>query len=244
MSDDWDAEDIEIPTIPPLNQGSWDDEDAEDDMNVKASWDDEDESEEEKPKEQAKTTSAAPKKKKTLKEKIAEKQEAEERRKAELAAKAQAKAEEPDETPEERKARLQKAVLESDMQNTRDLFSGLAVTSTDETSKIETMVPESRVEFDEYVKLLGDKLHTFQDSTHYTYFVENLLRSLMVPLSVDDSRKISSVVTAMVSEKQKAQKDASKKKKPKKASLKTGPSGAYDTANYDDVVYDEYDDFM
>ena len=66
---------------------------------------------------------------------------------------------------------------------------------------------------------------------------------MIVPLQVDDIRKLSTTITAMMNEKQKQQKDAGKKKKNTKKTLKTMPGNGVDTTNYDDV-YDEFDDFM
>lgn len=59
------------------------------------------------------------------------------------------------------------------------------------------------------------------------------MRELLVPVNVEDARRISSSITAMINEKQKAQKEVGKKKKAKKATLKTAPSGDMDTTNYD-----------
>ncbi|TPX71054.1 hypothetical protein SpCBS45565_g01299 [Spizellomyces sp. 'palustris'] len=243
---DWDEEDQEfaIPSIPVLNKGAWDDEDADDDE-VKASWEDSDEDEPKK--EESKPVVAAPvKKKKTIAQKLAERKAEEERKKAELATKrAENNAEQDnEETPEERKARLQRAVLDSDLENAKDLFGGIsAPTEETSTSKIETMNPNSQAEFDDYEKACMEKFSAFDKKTHYSYFVESLIRDLLVPLNVDDTRRISSSITAMINEKQKAQKEIGKKKKGKKATLKTTPSGDMDTTNYDDV-YDEFEDFM
>ncbi|KAJ3291009.1 Eukaryotic translation initiation factor 3 subunit J [Borealophlyctis nickersoniae] len=244
---DWDDEDIEVkvPVIPIIKKGDWDDEDAEDE-DVKAAWDDDDE-EEEKPAPKTSSTPTTPptpaKKKQNIKKTIAAKKEEEERKKRELAAK-RAEDEFADETPEERKLRLQKQVMEADFEHTKDLFGGISSASANEapaSSKMESMNPDTKADFDEYVKVVMEKFSTFEKSSSYSYFVETLLRDLLVPLNVDDTRRISSSLTAMLNEKQKASKDA-KKKKGGKGALKTGPKGV-DTTNYDDV-YDEFEDFM
>lgn len=76
-------------------------------------------------------------------------------------------------------------------------------------------------------------------------FVESLLREMVVSLSVDDTRKISSALTAMLSEKQKANKATGKKKINKKVTATVMARGVdttdYGTGNHYD---DEFDDFM
>ena len=79
--------------------------------------------------------------------------------------------------------------------------------------------------------------------SQYSYFIEELVRDLAVALSVDDIRKLISTLTAMMNEKQKAQKESGKKKKSTKKSVKTVGGSGVDTTNYDDV-YDDFDDFM
>ncbi|KAJ3035047.1 Eukaryotic translation initiation factor 3 subunit J [Rhizophlyctis rosea] len=249
MADEWDDEEVEVQvSVPVVNKGAWDDEDVEDE-DVKDDWDvSDDEKKEEEKKEDSKPTAAAPaKKKKGLAAAIAARKEEEEKKRQELAAKKanqQADDEDDYETPEEKKARLQKQVMESDFENTKALFA-VSTPSPSGSSKIETMKPSTKPEFDEYIKVVMEKFSSFEKSSQYSYFVENLLRDLLVPLNVDDTRRISSSITAMINEKQKAAKDVGKKKKgaaAKKTTLKTGPSGM-DTTNYDDV-YDEFDDFM
>ncbi|KAJ3052391.1 Eukaryotic translation initiation factor 3 subunit J [Rhizophlyctis rosea] len=275
MADEWDDEDVDVKvTIPVPSKGQWDDEDAEDEevkvrnsltfetfhqaihlttYTFQSSWEDSDE-EVKKPAEEEKNPATsptaatpAPKKKKGLAAAIAARKEEEEKKRAELAAKKKnVEAEEEDdyETPEEKKARLRKQVMEADFENTKALF-GVSTPAPTAASKIESSNPSTKPEFDEYIKVVMEKFSSFEKSPQYSYFVENLLRDLLVPLNVDDTRRISSSITAMVNEKQKAAKDAGKKKKGavgKKSNLQTGPKGL-DTTNYDDT-YDDFDDFM
>jgi translation initiation factor 3 subunit J len=65
---------------------------------------------------------------------------------------------------------------------------------------------------------------------------------MVVSLSLEDTRKISSTLTAMINEKQKAQKSGGKKKKGK-ISLQATPRGDLDMTNYE-KTYDDFDDFM
>ncbi|KAI9093015.1 eukaryotic translation initiation factor 3 subunit J [Phlyctochytrium arcticum] len=247
--EDWENEDdaVIVPALGLVAKGSWDDEDADDD-DVKESWEDsEEEGAAAKPKaetSQPVAAGAAPKKKKTLAQKIAERKEEDERKRAEFAARKHADVDE-DETPEERKERLARAVVEADLENAKDLFVGTPAPSSAATeSKLESMDPTTKPEFDTYIQTCMQKFSTFEGKSQYPYFVEALIRDLLVPLGVDDTRRISSSISAMINEKQKAQKAVNNKKKPKKAGLgKSAPGGALDTTNYDEV-YDEFEDFM
>ena len=132
------------------------------------------------------------------------------------------------------------------MDNAKDLFAGLSVNSTDDLSvksKLDRLDPKTSAEFDEFKTVLMERISPLESRTPYAAFVENLMRDLIIPLKVDDIRKLSSTLTAMMNEKQKQSKDASKKKKNSKKTIKTTPGGDLDTTNYDDV-YNDFDDFM
>ncbi|KAI8930228.1 translation initiation factor eIF3 subunit-domain-containing protein [Entophlyctis helioformis] len=225
---------------------SWDDEDAED-GDVKDSWDASDDDEEKKPapKSPASTTSSVvvpPKKKKTLAQKLAEKKEEEERRKQELAERAAKAKEEADqdagESAADRKARLARSVMESDLENAKALLGDLAAVGGIPPAQgaIESLHPKSRGDFDDFVKVVMKKFSTFESMPQYSYFVEALMRDMVVSLNVDDTRRISSSLTAMINEKQrvlKEQQAKGKKKAAAKVALKAAPSGDRDTTNYD-----------
>ncbi|KAI8914826.1 eukaryotic translation initiation factor 3 subunit J [Powellomyces hirtus] len=228
---DWENEETEVVVASTVvTKGAWDDEDADEDE-VKSSWEDSDDGAEKAA--PAKPVAAPPKKKSTLAQKLAERKEEEERKAAEKAARLankQADDEDLDETPEERKARLAQAVIDSDLQNAKNLFG---VSTPQSSSKIETMNPSTRPEFDDYVKECMAKFSKFESKTQYSYFVEALVRGLLVPLNVEDTRRISSSISAMINEKQKATKTTvASKKKPKKAMLGKAGDGM-DTTNYD-----------
>nr|KAJ3403927.1 Eukaryotic translation initiation factor 3 subunit J [Polyrhizophydium stewartii] len=136
--------------------------------------------------------------------------------------------------------------MESDFENAKALFGDLAVSGgiPKPEGAIELQEPKSRGEFDDFVKLVMKKFSTFEKMPQYTYFVESLVRELALPLSVDDTRKVTTSLNAMINEKQKALKDnKGKKKGAAKQSLKTEPSDSRDTTNYDDYN-DDFDDFM
>eukprot|EP00842_Homolaphlyctis_polyrhiza_P000560 jgi/Hompol1/1504/HPOL_003818-RA len=149
------------------------------------------------------------------------------------------------ESPDERKARLARSVMESDLENAKALLGDLALAGgiPKAAGAIETMNPKSRGEFDDFIKVLMKKISTFEKLPQYTYFVESLLRDLVVPLNVEDTRRVSSSLNAMINEKQKAAKGPAKggKKAAPKTVLKSGPSVDRDLTNYDDVAYDDDD---
>lgn len=101
--------------------------------------------------------------------------------------------------------------------------------------------PSSRPEFDEYLKHLSAKISTFEGSAHYSYFVESLVRCAVASMSLDDTRKVSSSLTAMISEKQKAQSNSKKKKKGVSLKMAKGGDSTY---GGEDLYSGQYDDFM
>ncbi|KAJ3127137.1 hypothetical protein HK098_006682 [Nowakowskiella sp. JEL0407] len=251
MSDDWENEDDwekEVaPVVPLQTKGQWDDEDV-DESNIKQSWDDEDEEEPQPPKKTAplpptaKKPATKTKEVSKLKQKIAER-EAEEKLR-QKAGKDLRGVNGGDfdayklETPEERQKRLQ---LESDLENAKELFGVDDTKDKESSSVLDTLVPKSKEEFDQYISALTERTKLFENHGLYMYFVETLTRKLTSALTVENTRKLSSTLTAISNEKQKAAKDAaSKAKKPKKVALKSGK--ANDLANYDDDGGD-FDDF-
>ncbi|KAJ3411450.1 Eukaryotic translation initiation factor 3 subunit J [Chytridiales sp. JEL 0842] len=244
---DWENEDTDIPavTIPVVNPSQWDDEDASD-GDVKDAWDaSESESEKKNPPTGQSPVVSKPKQKKTLQQKIQERKEAEERKRMEALKKMKGEEGDGEETPEERKARLEKAVREADLENAKDLFGvGEVAVVPAKESFLETMRPKGRDEFVKFSQLLVAKLAVHEKSPGYPSFVETLARDLSLSLSVEDIKKVSSTLTILANEKQKALKPAANKKKGALKSVKTiSKGGDLDTTNYDDV-YNELDDFM
>ncbi|KAJ3226840.1 Eukaryotic translation initiation factor 3 subunit J [Chytriomyces hyalinus] len=256
--DDWDNdEELGIPpvVIPPVvatGGGNWDDEDAEDNVNVQDDWDaSEDESAESKPASATASSGSAvaapPKKKKGLKEAIAARKAEEEKKKLAAIEAAKRKEEEDAlETPEERKRREEMSVRESDLQNAKDLFAGIADAPAPAASFLDTMKPKTKDEFESYKKQLVEKISTNEKATNYGQFVENLTRDLCVSLSVDDIKRISSALTVLANEKQKAAKPAAAAKKKGGKGIVAGVSAksGVDMTNYAEDDYDEFDDFM
>ncbi|KAH7051857.1 translation initiation factor eIF3 subunit [Linnemannia elongata] len=241
---DWENDDvIEAPVIPAKKQ--WEDEDADSD-DIKEDWDASSESESE---EEAKPA-PAPKPKVTLAEKIAQRNAEAERKKEAAAAKAALVPErETEEEKFERRQREKNAIIESDIANAADLFSGVKVTDGVVTaaSELETMKPRTKDQFNEFTTQLVALIQKHEKQGLYVSFLEGLFRELAQGTRDVDVRKFASTLTTLANEKQKAAKDAlkSKKKGSSKPSLTATKVAAttVDTRDYSND-YDEFDDFM
>jgi len=240
MSDvEWDDE---PPSRTTAVKDRWEGEDEDD---VKDNWDDENDEEvdENKPTDNGQANAVPAKKKKSLKEKIAEK---EEKKRLEQEQKRKEQEEEADMhqlSPEEmatEKARQRQLQEESDLllaMQTFGVSDGVPV-----RGQIDGMEPLSKEDFDKFEELLRAKITKYEKSPHYVPFLENLFRQIAIDLEADDIKRLGSTLTALSNEKAKQQKGTKGKKKKQKASLVVGK----DT---DDVLaetggYDEYDDFL
>jgi len=241
----WDDEDFEpdmdTKTIT-AGTDKWEGED-EDEDGLKDNWDDEDE-EEDKPKVEV---VAKPKKKKTLQEKIKEKEE--KKRQEALEREEERKLLEEAErelTPEEKlaaKLEAQRLQEESDLQLAREAFG--VTDPLPNGPSIDNMTVSNHQEFEELRSLLVKKLSSFERMKEYPLFLENLFRDLCTSVEHEDIKKISSALTSLAQEKQKAAKAAKgTTKKSKKQTLKTGKGTKNDDYGGDDDYYNEYDDFM
>ncbi|KAF9094112.1 Translation initiation factor 3 subunit J component [Mortierella sp. GBA35] len=241
---DWENDDvIEAPVIPAKKQ--WDDEDASDD-DIKEDWDASSESEEEV----AKPAPVAKAPKVTLAEKIALRNaEAERKKEAAIAKQALVPEAETEEEKFERRQREKNAIIESDIANAADLFSGVKVTGGVVTpaSDLETMKPKTKDQFNEYTKLLVDLIQKHEKQGLYASFLEGLFRELSQGVRDVDVRKFASTLTTVANEKQKAAKEAlkTKKKGSTKPSLTaTKVATSVDTRDYSNDYNDDFDDFM
>jgi len=215
---------------------------GEDEDDVKDNWDDDNEEDDEnKPTDNGQVNVVPVKKKKSLKEKIAEK---EEKKRIEQEQKRKEQEEEndaPQLSPEDvaaEKARQRQLQEESDLLLAVETFG----VSDGVRGQIDGMEPSSKEDFDKFEELLRTKITKYEKSPHYVPFLENLFRQVAIDLEADDIKRLGSTLTALSNEKAKQQKGTKGKKKKQKASLVVGK----DT---DDVLaeaggYDEYDDFI
>ncbi|KAJ1945861.1 Translation initiation factor 3 subunit J component [Linderina macrospora] len=245
---DWENEDFDETPVVKVPKKKWGDEDEDSDSSAPDNWDnssDESESEDDddKPK-QAAVPAPKPKVKKSLSERIAERQVEREARKKELLGD-----DDDSEVDEEdivsKKMQVRRAQVESDLQNTEDLFSGLTVKDTKVADVLSTINPKNQAEFDEFRKALVERIQKTQSHRMYVGFLESLIRDLALPLKDVDVRKFSSVLTTLANEKQRAARDAAKGKKKggKKAVVKAPPKEQLDMNDYS-RNFDDFDDFM
>jgi len=242
---DWDDDDFE-PNAPSKvgDVGSskltdkWAGEDEDDD--IKESW--ELSSEEEKEEEVKVEQPVKVKKKKTLAQKIAEKEEA-----AELA-RLEEEAAEAENTPEAilaAKMKQQRLAEEGD----RELFRDLVGVENNSAAggAIDGMVPETREDFERFSKLVSEKFASLEGSDHFQDFAANFIDVLCRDqLNVATLKKVKQSAEAFHSAKLKEEKNKSKaataKNTTKKATLKTGR--ANDHMSLAGGGYDDMDDFM
>lgn len=242
---DWDADDFE-PEGPAAGvalaaggpSDKWDGEDEDDD--VKDAWDAESEEEKE---DDGKEKVVRVKKKKTLAQKIEEKEQAAE--KARLERLAQEEADKNLDTPEGQhaeKLRIQKMTEQNDLKLAKEMM-GIDVS---EGGVIDCMNPETTEEFEELSKAVLEKFNSFEASEHFQDFAENFVKNLCMSLTVPTLKKVKGHVEAFHSTKLKEDKANAakiKKGKPTKSTLKFDTDNQYMTGTAAGG-YDDMDDFM
>lgn len=239
----WDDEDYEPPAaaIPSVPKDKWEGEDSDDD-NIKAAWDQE--SDEEKPKveqtEEERDRAVQKKKKKKLADIIAAKEEA---RLAELEEIAKRRAEldqlNTPEAKQEAKLRLQKMEENANLELAKEMM-GLKVAG----SGIDGMFPETKDQFDELEKAIGDKLQSLVGQENYPEFAEKLVKRICLDMNVASLKKVKLQVEALHSAKLKDEK-AAKSKKPGKGGRTTVKMDLdKDLLSGGVGDYDDMDDFM
>jgi translation initiation factor 3 subunit J len=228
---------------PAVVRSKWDGEDKEEEGTPVSDW--EESSEEESEEEEKVAPVAPPKKKGTLKAKLAEKE-------AQKALKHSDSDDSEDSDsdavldPREKARRDKERELKADLNNAADLLGGAALGGT--SSEIDSLISFQPRTKDDFEKL-SDRIIEFIIKRHqskplFPTFIEYHARALAMPLKDVEVRKVASGLTTLANEKQKEQRDkASGKKKPKAAS-KPGLAGAKTSSKLDTRVYDEaLDDF-
>ncbi|KAI0749698.1 eukaryotic translation initiation factor 3 subunit J [Daedaleopsis nitida] len=244
---DWEDSDEDVPKptssapVPKKPAKSkWEGEDEDEDGPV-SDWEASSSEEEDKP---ASAPVAPPKKKGTLKAKLAEK----EKEKA-----ARAAAEDPDYDedavldPREKARRDKERELAADLNNAAELFGATALggTSSKELDWLISAQPRTKDDFVEFSdKIIEYIIKRHQSKPLYATFLEHHVRELAMPLRDVEIRKVASGLTALSNEKQKEQRDkASGKKKPKTVA-KPALAAAKPSSKLDTTVYEEaLDDF-
>ncbi|XP_052792428.1 eukaryotic translation initiation factor 3 subunit J-B-like [Mya arenaria] len=234
---EWDDDDFE-PAAPGI--AATDRLEGEDEDNIKDSWDADDDDKEKKDGDPADGSMKAVqrKKKKPLAERIAEKEAArlaqlEEEKKASKGL-----------TPDQKRAeaeRLIKIQEQADLKLAKEAF-GVDATGVD------GMFPVTEEEFTKFRDALVQKITSFKSSDQYSSFIEKLSQDLVMDLTVDDLKKISTTTNSIFHEKQRQQKEVEKKKKKKSKTVVLERDtdfkdiAAAGRGDYDDSYYD--DDFI
>ncbi|XP_078036153.1 eukaryotic translation initiation factor 3 subunit J [Augochlora pura] len=240
MDDEWDVVDVDAKFDLAIGSNKWEGEDEEED--VKDSWEDveEEKKDVEKP---AELPKAKPKPKKALAERIEERE-----KKAREEAERKAKEKEEGLTPEEKRAeqlKRQRLQEEEDLRLAMETF-GIATTNTEEgVLSLDTTVPDTKEEFDQYGIVLAQKINQFSKHTEFPPFAEELVKIIALNLSSINLKKVKTMIDNLLIEKQKVEKgDKSRKNKGKgKAKLHIEGENTL-LSEYGDYVYDDYNDFM
>jgi len=239
---DWEASDNDTPSKPvvPKKGSKWEGEDEEEEAPA-SDW--EDSSEEEEEEKSAPAPVAPPKKKGTLKAKLAEKE----------ALKA-AKADESDDydeddvlDPREKAQRDKERELKADMHNAADLFGAAAMggTSSSELDSLISFQPRTKEDFQNFSSQIIELIiKRHQDKPLYPAFIEHHVRELAIPLKDVEVRKAASGLTTLANEKQKEQREKAAGKKKSKANSRPALTGAKPSGRADTYAYEEaMDDF-
>ncbi|SJL09855.1 uncharacterized protein ARMOST_13236 [Armillaria ostoyae] len=220
-------------------KGKWEGEDEDDDAPV-SDWEESSEEEEEKA---PSAPVAPPKKKGTLKAKIAEKE----------AAKAARKNEEDEYDsdsvldPREKARREKELELNADLHNAAELFGAAALggTTSKELDSLLSFQPRTKDDFIQLSsRIIEVVIKRHQNKPLYPAFVEHFVREMALPLKDVEVRKAASGLTTLANEKQKEQRDKAGGKKKPKATSKPALGAAKVASRVDTNLYDEaLDDF-
>ncbi|KAL0955050.1 hypothetical protein HGRIS_003968 [Hohenbuehelia grisea] len=238
---DWDGSDNDTPSKPivPKKPTKWEGEDEDEDAPA-SDWEDSSEEEDEKPAPAAPV--APPKKKGTLKAKLAEK---------EALKAAQGDDDEYDEDavldPREKARRDKERELNADLKNAAELFGAAALggTSSSELDSLISFQPRTKEDFHKLSSQIIDfVIKRHQDKPLYSAFVEHHVRELAMPLKDVEVRKAASGLTTLANEKQKEQREKASGKKKTKGGAKPALAGAKAMGRADTSAYEEsMDDF-
>ncbi|KAJ1307798.1 hypothetical protein OPQ81_001881 [Rhizoctonia solani] len=252
--DNWDESGSDTPAAAPARPAApavrpkpskWADEDEEE--KPASDWDASSDEEPEKPA-PAKTVAAAPPKKRgTLKAKLAEKEAA-----AASSRRGAAGELDPSEwetvgegagiSVAEQRARE----LESDLKNTTDLLGAAALgDAPSELAELATFNPRNKEDFQKLSNMIIEHIiQRHQSKPLFATFVDLHVRALAESLRDVDIRKAASTLSTLANEKQKEQRDKASGKKKPKAALKPALGAAKVNSKLDTSAYDEpLDDF-
>lgn len=103
----------------------------------------------------------------------------------------------------------------------------------------------SKEDFQVFSEKISKALKRHECSPFYVQCLEDIILQSCTSLDPEDLRKLSTTLSALATEKQKAAKTATKAKSKKGKSIAVGKSARrMDLDQYDDYLGDEFDDFM
>lgn len=171
------------------------------------------------------------------------------------------------------KKRERQAIKDADLENTKGMFGGVSIKETEvdginskdldnedneeesqdktikgsplDGSPLDKINPKSKEEFDEFSKLLVERIRKHEKQSMYTNFINEFIRELCLPLKDADVRKFANTLSTLANEKQKQirEKEKPKKKGKSKPSLQVEKFDTVDITDYG--TYDDFeDDFM
>ena len=166
------------------------------------------------------------------------------------------------ETPAERRARMQEREIAADLGHAEDLFGAVGIGAGSGRGKAVAVVdpkdptravdlaamaifkPTNKTQFDALRKMLVPILVVNAKKPHYNTFVQEFSRALAKDMTSENIRLVASKLAVLANEKQKEEKDVAagkKKTAPKKVGLAKFGKGAdsYDTRSYDRYDYDD-----
>ncbi|XP_046479902.1 eukaryotic translation initiation factor 3 subunit J isoform X1 [Neodiprion pinetum] len=237
MDDEWDADNVEAKFDLAMRSNKWEGEDEEED--VKDSWEDVEEEKKDVEK-AAEVPKAKAKPKKTLADKIEERE-----KKTREEAERKAKEKEEALTPEERRAemlRRQRLQEEADLRLAMETFG----VNPEAATGLDSMIPDTKEDFDQFSEALLKKINQFNKHAEFTTFAEEFIKNIAVNLSSTSLKKVKTTIENLAIEKQKIEKgDKGKKNKGKgKAKLRVEGDNSHLNEYGDYGFDDEFNDFM
>lgn len=133
------------------------------------------------------------------------------------------------------KLRVQKLEDSSNLQLARDIC-GL------KENKIDSLVPETKEDFDHFGKAISEKIQTFASSEHYSDLIENITKDICVDLKPASLKKLKLHMDSLIITKQKLEKTGKSKQKVKGMGVKMDLEKDIYGGSIGD--YDDMDDFM
>lgn len=113
------------------------------------------------------------------------------------------------------------------------------------SSSLDSANPSSKAELDQFASAIANKVHGLKlKNALLVPFLDTLVKQLADPLDFSDIRKLSSTLSTLSNEKQRAEKDKKAGGKKKKAQVRVSSNELDEAATYTDNYAGEYDDFM